>query len=419
MFCLKNESRKFKLSIILLLIIFCFISIFAGLYYNDELLLGSFENFDNDDVKYLRSANTLIQTGKFTYNYPEKSTVFIMPGIVLALVPFVKIFGMIEAIAYFRIFSALIQTLMLYIIFLISLKLFNKKVAILSLILNIIYIPHIYVSNLILTETIFSFLLAVLVLTSIYAIELKQMKYYIYCGICFGLAILFRPSIALYPFILFIMWCKEKYKLKEMIKFGIVIMTFCVFVLSPWWIRNYIVFNKFIPFTLSSGNPMLQGAFINNNVDHELIAKLNTDNLFYTDDELINNEIENNILKIVYLYYFKNNFWEYLRWNTIDKTFFNFAAPYYNGIFQNISHKFVFIQHIVYMGLGLIGAVIGVNRKLIIILLPAYFALVHLPFLAYSRYIYPVCAYMIILMASIIFKEDKESEENSCYHSGI
>ena len=33
--------------------------------------------------------------------------------------------------------------------------------------------------------------------------------------------------------------------------------------MSPWWIRNYNIFHAFIPFTLATGNPMLQGTYIN------------------------------------------------------------------------------------------------------------------------------------------------------------
>lgn len=386
------------------------------MYYGDKLLLGSFESFNNDDVKYLRSADTLIKTGKFTYNHPKTSTVFIMPGIVFTLVPFVKIFGMFDAVTYYRIFSSIIQTLTLYIIFFISLKIFNKKVAVLTLILNLIYIPHLYVSNLILTETMFSFFMSLLVLISIYAVKTKKVKFYILGGIILGISILFRPSIALYPLIIFIVWCKEKYKIKEMFNFAIITLISCLVILSPWWIRNYIVFNKFIPFTLSSGNPMLQGAFINNNVNHELISNLNTENLIYTDNEIINNEIESKMAKKVYSYYFKNNFWEYLKWNTIGKTLINFTTPYYGFNIYGISYKIVIKEHIIYMILGILGSIRNTNKKLIIILIPLYFAGVHLPFLAYSRYMYPVCAYMIMLTASVMLNQKSRVENKKIIH---
>ena len=106
MFSLKGESKKMKISVVAILIIFLATCIGVSLYYGNDLLLGSLEKMDNDDVKYLRSANTLLETGKLTYGDPEKSTVFIMPGIVFVLAPFVKIFGMVGAITPFRIFSA-------------------------------------------------------------------------------------------------------------------------------------------------------------------------------------------------------------------------------------------------------------------------------------------------------------------------
>ena len=75
-FLLKQESVKFRLIVGVLLILFFCVCVGSSVYYGKELLLGSFEEFNNDDVKYLRSADTLLKTGKFTYENPEKSLVF-------------------------------------------------------------------------------------------------------------------------------------------------------------------------------------------------------------------------------------------------------------------------------------------------------------------------------------------------------
>jgi len=113
----------------------------------------------------------------------------------------------------------------------------------------------------------------------------------------------------------------------------------------------------------------------------------------------------------VYSYYFKNNFWEYLKWNTIDKTILNFSSPYYGFCLYGITDRVISGQHVIYMLFGTLGMVIKPSKKLIIVLLPVYFALVHLPFLAYSRYMYPVCAYMIMLMASILTEKWRVENE--------
>lgn len=48
-----------------------------------------------------------------------------------------------------------------------------------------------------------------------------------------------------------------------MIKYAsIVLIVFCI-IMSPWLVRNYKLFNTFIPFTASSGNLFLQGTFVN------------------------------------------------------------------------------------------------------------------------------------------------------------
>ena len=64
MFLLKDESKKLKVFVAITLTIFLVICIATSLFYGNELLLGSLEEMNNDDVKYLRSANTLLETGK-------------------------------------------------------------------------------------------------------------------------------------------------------------------------------------------------------------------------------------------------------------------------------------------------------------------------------------------------------------------
>ncbi|MBR6645953.1 MAG: glycosyl transferase, partial [Clostridia bacterium] len=85
MFSIKTESKAVRVVVIILMAAMLSGCIFASIYYNDKLLLGSFEKYDDDDVKYLRSAETFIKTGQLTYRYPDKPTVFIMPGITLFL----------------------------------------------------------------------------------------------------------------------------------------------------------------------------------------------------------------------------------------------------------------------------------------------------------------------------------------------
>ena len=406
MFSLKNESKKLKIFVAITLTVFLVTCIATSLFYGNELLLGSLEKMDNDDVKYLRSANTLLETGKLTYKNPDTSTVFIMPGIVFVLAPFVKIFGMIGAITPFRIFSAIIQTASLYMIFLIARKMFNNKVAVVSLILSAIYIPNIYMTNLLLTETMFLFFFMLLCLIVVYGLEKKQLKYYIVGGIVWGLAALFRPSIGLFPLVILGMWLIKKYTLQEMFKLASSVAF--ILVMSPWWIRNAVVFNRFIPFTLSTGNPMLQGMFEWNQVDEELINKLNTEKFEYTDDEIVDNEIQVDLAHKVFKYKLKENPVSYLAWHSIGKIAMNFFQGYIMKPIYGLNYNQLIFQHELYVFLAIIALILAKLFKhknewiCFIVFIIIYFISVHIPFLAYSRYMYPIMPFIIILASSLV-----------------
>lgn len=387
----------------LLIIFFVFLCICTSLFYGDELLLGSFSEFNNDDVKYLRSADTLIKTGKLTYNDTNKPTVFIMPGIVLFLVPFVKAFGMENAVVFVQIFQALVQGLTLYLIYKIYIKYINKRTAVFGLVLNLIYLPNIYITTIVLTETVFVFLLACLIYFLLQALDSKAKKDYFIAGIFWGLASLFRPSISVIPILVLFMWLLRKYTIKEMTLWTSISIIPFIVLFSPWWIRNYITFDKFIPFTLSSGNPMLQGAFINNQVDNNIIEKINDEKLLYNNDEINNNYVESRLAQKVFKYYLKQNSIEYIKWFLIDKPIQNLKNPYYNYNIYGIDYKTANIEHFILLLLSIIGMFISkAKNKYLIIGLVIYFLLIHIPFLSYSRYIYPVMPFIIPMAANIM-----------------
>ncbi|MBP3284931.1 MAG: glycosyltransferase family 39 protein [Clostridia bacterium] len=405
-FFLKEESVKFRIFIFSLLILFFYICAGTSLYYRERLLLGSLEEFNNDDVKYLRSADTLLKTGKFTYEDPEKSTVFIMPGIVLVLLPFVKIFGMAGAVLPFQIFSAFLMTITVYVFFQFAKRQFGNLSASIALVAMISYIPLVYISTLILTETCFLFCFAWLLYFSGIALAEKREKYYIVAGIAWGLATLFRPMIVLFPVVLLILWMQKKSSFHEMKRYATLLVIPFLFLLSPWWIRNAITFQRFIPFTLSMGNPMLLGAFINNEVDFELIERLNQNNLQYTDDFLWNNYVDMEFAKMVTEYHFRQDFWGYLKWILVTKTWLNFTDPYCLPGFYGLPILWLQRQHLFYMLCGLLGMLICLKKKkdssFLLIFTVFYFALAHLSVLAYSRYMIPVMPVMILLGAEAV-----------------
>ena len=431
---IKFEDKKAKLIlflIILLFLVLCFISFWI---HGNETLLGSFEKMDNDDVKYLRSAWTLLATGEYTYNNPNMPTVFIMPGLTTVLAAFVRLFGTYPLLP-FKIFQSLLGAMSLYILFLISRKFFTEKASLFSVFLAAIYFPNIYATNLILTEQIFSFLFILLVLITYHGVTEKRMIYYILGGITLGLLALFRPTILLFPIVVLALWIINKYKMKEMIKYALIVITITCAILSPWIIRNYWIFGEFIPLTLSSGNPFLQGTFINYNQQdaaasvpyyHALIREegiIDIDS--FGKSELVNNEVETWIGKYRIKNVMTKEPLKYIYWYTIGKTIKNWSLPFIWINLFNIGNYGGFIiaglQHCLYIFLFIFAIItLRKNREVtsmhwLLLLSLLYFNVAHLPFYCFARYMYPVMPLLIIfsgygvseLLAAINSKKNK------------
>lgn len=399
---LKREYIKSRQVVGILLILFFIFCVATATYCGDTLLLGEFEKFDNDDVKYLRSADTLLKSGRFTYENPDESSVFIMPGIVIILLPFVKVFGLVNAVFPFQIFSAFLQTITVYVFFKIAEEHFDRITAFFTLILMIFYIPLIYISNLILTETCFLFCFAWLLYFSLKALKEKEERYYIFSGVMWGLATLFRPMIVLFPVIIFIIWICEKYSFRDIKKYVLMLIIPFLCLLLPWWVRNVSTFKTFIPLTLSMGNPMLQGAFINNEVDFELIEKLNVNGLQYSKSALWNNYVETEFAKLVSDYYWKNDFWRYFKWNFLDKIYLNLTQPYCSSSFLGLTYSQIRKQHLLYVSLGILGLCKHEKRRfdLFLQLTIFYLLISSITVLSYSRYMIPVIPIIIIFASN-------------------
>jgi 4-amino-4-deoxy-L-arabinose transferase-like glycosyltransferase len=397
MFSFRTEKKWVKISLAIILVIYLSISITSIFIYGNYFLLGDIEKMDNnDDVKYVRSAVTLLDKGILTYKDVDKPTVFIMPGITFTLAPFIKIFGIFGGMTAFRIFQALLQALSLILLFLISRKIFNSNVGIAACIIDVLYIPEIYNSGVILTEVVFKFFLLLLTYITVYALQTKSVKYYAAGGLVLGLSCLYRPTIAMYPVVILVMWIIMRYKLKDMLKLGLITASVFVIVMSPWWVRNYVAFGKFIPLSQSSGNPFLQGTYYKYDQKGEYTPPVRE----LTGDEMEDDKTQTETGLYRLKLKFKEEPLKYIYWYSLGKIYYLWIYPYYmKGILwvsmlnARIVHYFIIVS-------GVLGWIIGIRRKDIVsLLLPLtvlYFTLVHLPYFTYSRYIYPAIPLMII-----------------------
>ncbi|MBU5593262.1 glycosyltransferase family 39 protein [Clostridium sp. MSJ-4] len=429
MFSMKYEKKNIKYALYIITALFFIICVITSLKYGDYNLLGSYEKMDNDDVRYIRSAWTILDTGILSYHNPGEKTVFIMPGISYTLAFFMKIFGRVEGVMAFRIFQGVLQSLSIFIIFFIGRKLFNSRVGFWAAIIDVFYIPEIWATNVILTETIFKFFLVLLIYISIYAIEEKQFKYYIWGGAVWGLATLYRPTIAAFPMVILFMWIYKKYEIRDMLKFGIVTTVVFAIIMSPWWVRNYKVFGEFIPLTLSSGNPMVEGSYINYDESIDYYAPERSDDVIEQNKLYIEN------VKYRFKHVMLKRPFAYAKWYFIDKGLTLWTVAFYWKEIWGISRVVVMIYHILILILGIIGMIkylrkarrsknissrsydsysLGIYRastkssissgKILFFVL-IFFYITHIPYITFSRYGYPTMFIFMIYATYLFFGE--------------
>ena len=406
MVSLKREKKYIKIILGITCISFFIICLFSIYKYGNSTLLGNLTKPDNDDVKFIRSAWTLVETGNYIYHDPSTATVFMMPGLPFTLAFFVMIFGKFGGLTAFRVFQAIIQTGSLFIVFLIARKIFNSKVGAVSVIISALCIADYWVTNLILTESIFKFLVLCLIYFSIYAIEENKTKYYVFGGIFLGIGSLFRPTIATFPIIILFMWILNKYSFKDMIKYtALVGVIFCT-ILSPWWIRNYSIFHKFIPLTLATGNPMLQGTYINYDQESKKTDGLDYSQFKYpAGSEMANNKVEIEISQFRLKNLVPKMPLQFLYWYTIGKTIHQLSWPFIWTEFLGVKYWMAGLWHCLILAFGLIGAIkYYLNKKrnnmgTLVISTTIYFIAVYLPFYAFGRYFYPAVPFVIIFAA--------------------
>ncbi|MDR1101330.1 MAG: glycosyltransferase family 39 protein [Clostridiales bacterium] len=404
-----------KRIIIALSIVFLALAVFSIINYGPFATLDELELYNNDDSKYLRAAETLINTGTLTYNNPSEPTVFIMPGIIFLLTPFVALFGQNGAVLAFKIFQALLQMLNLWLVWLIAKRCFDKKIAILAVIISIFYIADFYAMNTVLTEVVFKTLVISMIFFTIKAFEAPGIKSYIPAGIFWAVAILFRPTILLFPIVVLIIWIVKRYRFTDILKYSFLVLSIAVLFLSGWWIRNYIQFDKFIPLTLSTGNPMLQGTYIDYQKDEseEMIldyTQVHLPNLEGLPSEIVDNIRETEIAKYRLKQLFPLKPVQFISWYTIGKTAYQWSMPFVWRPIMNVPLTLIYAQHSIIITFFLIGLMLALFDKqrnykwLFLFLTILYFNCIHLPFYAFSRYIFPCMPLVIIFAAYGIFR---------------
>ncbi len=160
-----------------------------------------------------------------------------------------------------KIANVIISCIGVIFIYLITKKCFTKKYAyICALIYGILPLNIIYTS-VISTEIIFTTLYLLLLLLIIKKESIKYSN--IILGILLGILTLIKPYMMIYQCTIFLMDVINLHDFKKSVQSFIIITAVLLFTISPWTIRNYIIFHKIIPVSTNGGYNL----YINNNPD--------------------------------------------------------------------------------------------------------------------------------------------------------
>jgi len=367
------------------------------LHYKNELSLSS------DDLNYIKSAVVLLKTNLLTYHGFNEPTVFIMPLYPIFVAACFKIFGYgIIGLQAVRIVQSIISCLTILLVYLISKKLFDKNISLLSAGFTSFYIPNITTVGFFLTETLFTFLFMLLIYISLEFTVYPSLRKFSIIGLVFALVTLCRPTIALFPAILGLYILIKNIPLVNVLKLLSAMMISFLIILSPWWIRNYKEYKEFIPLSAASGNPMLQGTYVDYKQTPENIVyyKLGKNSFETNKSEMqaAKTRIKNEL---------KNDFWGYFNWYTIKKTILLWYSPFYWKEYFGIKKTSVIVFHYI-MLLGLPGLIIAsmsnFKKYFVFVSLILYFNAVHCIYMAFDRYSFPLMPILSIFSSFLIVK---------------
>lgn len=224
---------------------------------------GSDLSLDSDDMGYVRSALTFLETGMLTYHSPDMPTVHIMPGQTFLLALIFLLFGKGSfGMLMGKLIFIVLGTFNLLMVYKIGKIIGNRFIGLLAAAMLAVFIPQILTDNLFITEAPFMLVLFLLVYYSIkLANEPGNWKYFFILMLSYLAVIMFKATFALYPVLLLLYFISKKYPVKIGLKqFGVAAIMLLL-VLGPWWARNYVHFGEFIPLTGGGGNPLLLGTY--------------------------------------------------------------------------------------------------------------------------------------------------------------
>lgn len=300
-----------------------------------------------------------------------------------------------------RIVQSIIGAFSCILIYLIGKRIYGFAIGAIAVGISLCYLPFIMSAKLLLTELVFTFLLLLVILYLLKIQEEPQrLKHCIMLGLVLGIALLTKSIMIFFPFFIIPLLIYLKKHYLDNLKSSIVLMSFFILSISPWIIRNYNIYHRFVPVSAHSGLGLYSsyrpagGIFgMNAAGDDPVVIEANKISSPAARSDFLTKKtlefIADNPREVLLLEFKKIlYFWAPFDWEIVGGRWFNF----------------VYVGMLPFFALGFIMAFKQLRKNYPILLPVIYFQIMTLIFYGSPRFRLPVEPYLFILATAGILR---------------
>lgn len=362
-----------------------------------------------DEERFIGEAITLSNTGEFWTFGSSRAWEMPLTAIVYSLFYDVaqSEIGLIYSTRVFQSLLLIAQSLMISKMVLIIFG--NKRASSIALFAMLFYPFFVFYQGLLLSENIFITLL----ISSFYYLYLWRNngfeldRYFVLTIFLFALSIYSKATLSFMPvIILTTFYLFNEFNIKRAASIFTISAVLLSLFMAPWWVRNYVVFDTFVPFTTTSAKNLYLGNNLNNKTggndqridwESDFVNKLTGSE--YNELE-IDKAFKERAIYFMATYPEKTIHLMYLKFKRFYNIFPNapsFNKGYYKWIAM-LSYGSVFLLFIfsVFYNFSYLRALAPIY------LLFGYFTLLHIVFIASLRYRLPLEPFMILLASQYV-----------------
>lgn len=218
----------------------------------------------HDALDYDRAAHWIAKGDGWPYSRaPGRETAFRPPAYPLLLAGVYKVAGVeraeaSERVRAARILGIVISTLIVALTGVVAAQLWGRRVALAAMVIAAVYIPLIVVGAAVMSEPLFAALLLGALAAAIqHRRSAHRWRWVLLAGVLGGLTILTRANalVLLLPLGLAVWTVRPRFSPRALAA-PAVLVVLALLTVSPWTIRNAIVFDRFIPVSTQLGSAL-------------------------------------------------------------------------------------------------------------------------------------------------------------------